>query len=67
MKTREFKLYLTKAKSQTIDLWLENLKWVWNKGLSLKLAGRQKYYREKEIGDRPIPEGVVLKWKWHKT
>ncbi|MFM6224393.1 MAG: helix-turn-helix domain-containing protein, partial [Dolichospermum sp.] len=45
MKTLEFKLYPTLAQSQTIDKWLQDIKWVWNKGLSLKFADRQKYYR----------------------
>lgn len=67
MKTLEFKLSLTAAQQQTIDQWLDKLKWVWNTGLSLKLAGRQKYYRDKEIGDRIIPDGVVLKWKWREV
>ena len=67
MKTLEFKMYPTIAQVQTIEQWLNKLKWVWNTGLSLKLAGRQKYYREKEIGDRVIPDGVVLQWKWRKV
>ncbi len=67
MKTFEFKLDPTVAQVQTINQWLDKLKWVWNTGLSLKLAGRQKYYREKEIGDRIIPDGVVLQWKWRKV
>lgn len=67
MKTLEFKIYPTLAQSQTIDKWLDKLKWVWNTGLSLKLAGRQKYYREKEIGNQVIPDGVVLQWKWRKV
>lgn len=67
MKTLEFKMYPTIAQAQTIEQWLNKLKWVWNTGLSLKLAGRQKYYREKEIGDRVIPDGVVLQWKWRKV
>jgi len=67
MKTLEFKLDPTLAQVQTINQWLDKLKWVWNTGLSLKLAGRQKYYREKEIGDRIIPDGVVLRWKWRKV
>lgn len=66
MKTFEFKIYPTASQQQTIDQWLDKLKWVWNKGLSLKLAGRQKYYRDKEIGDRVIPDGLVLRWKWRK-
>lgn len=66
MKTLEFKLSPTIAQQQTIDIWLDALKWVWNKGLSLKFAARQKYYREKELGDRPVPHSMVLKWKWRK-
>ena len=74
MKTLEFKLSLTAAQQQTIDQWLDKLKWVWNTGLSLKIAGRQKYYRDKDIGDsealrrnRVIPDGVILRWKWRKV
>jgi putative transposase len=66
VKTLEFKIYPQVAQAQTIDLWLDDLRWVWNKGLSLKFAARQKYYREKVVGDRPIPESMVLKWKWRK-
>ncbi|MFM6026049.1 MAG: type V CRISPR-associated protein C2c8 [Dolichospermum sp.] len=73
MKTLEFKLYPTLAQSQTIDKWLQDIKWVWNKGLSLKFADRQKYYRT-QVGDneallqavRIIPDSVVLHWKWRK-
>lgn len=64
MRTLEFKTYPTAAQAQTIDLWLDDLRWVWNKGLSLKLAARQNYYRQ--IDNRPIPESMVLKWKWRK-
>lgn len=66
MKTLEFKLYPTVAQSQTIDKWLDALKWVWNKGLSLKFAARQKYYRDEKVGDRTIPDSMALKWKWRK-
>lgn len=64
MKTIEFKIYPTLAQSQTIDQWLDKLKWVWNTGLSLKLAGRQKYYHENIT--TPVPSGLVLQWKWRK-
>lgn len=65
MKTIEFKIYPTLAQSQTIDKWLQDIKWVWNKGLSLKLADRQKYYRT-QIEDRVIPDGLPLQWKWRR-
>ena len=66
MKTIEFKIYPTLAQSQTIDKWLQDIKWVWNKGLSLRLADRQKYYRT-QIEDRIIPDGLPLRWKWRKV
>ena len=66
MKTIEFKIYPTIVQSQTIDKWLQDIKWVWNKGLSLKFADRQKYYRT-QIGDRIIPDGLPLRWKWRKV
>ncbi|MFN6475309.1 RNA-guided endonuclease TnpB family protein [Nostoc sp. DedQUE07] len=61
MKTLEFKIYPTAAQSQTIDLWLEQLKWVWNKGLELRLEAQQRRWREK--CDRPLPDSLKLKWK----
>ena len=66
MKTIEFKIYPTLAQSQTIDKWLQDIKWVWNKGLSLRLADRQKYYRT-QIEDRIIPDGLPLRWKLRKV
>lgn len=64
MKTLEFKIYPTAAQSQTIDLWLEQLKWIWNRGLELRLEAQQRRWREKV--DRPIPESLKLKWKNNK-
>ncbi|MBD1882141.1 type V CRISPR-associated protein C2c8 [Coleofasciculus sp. FACHB-T130] len=61
MKTLEFKIYPTVAQSQTIDLWLEQLKWVWNRGLEIRLEAQQRRWRKKV--DRPIPESLKLKWK----
>jgi len=66
LKTLEFKIYPTKAQAQTIDLWLDNLRWVWNTGLSLKLAGRQNHYHE-TCSDHPIPQSLALKWAWRKV
>ena len=39
-KITEFRLYPTAEQSAKIDLWLTQLKWVWNFGLSLLLIGR---------------------------
>lgn len=61
MKTLEFKLQTTVAQSQTIDLWLEQLKWVWNRGLSLLEEDQQRRWRAKH--NRPLPDSLKLKWK----
>ncbi|MHC5779548.1 helix-turn-helix domain-containing protein [Nostoc sp.] len=61
MKTLEFKIYPTVAQTQTIDLWLEQLKWVWNRGLEIRLEAQQRRWREKV--DRPLPDSIKLKWK----
>lgn len=47
MKTLEFKLTLTLAQQQTIDLWLDQLRWIWNEGLSLLEEDQQRKWREK--------------------
>ncbi|MFN6474077.1 MAG: RNA-guided endonuclease TnpB family protein [Nostoc sp. SerVER01] len=64
MKTLEFKIYPTLAQAQTIDLWLEKLKWLWNRGLELRLEAQQRRWREKV--DRPLPGSLKLKWKNNK-
>ncbi|NEQ23791.1 MAG: transposase [Microcoleus sp. SIO2G3] len=61
MKTLEFKLSATLAQSQTIDLWLEQLKWVWNRGLSLLEEDQQRRWRTKH--DKPLPDSIKLKWR----
>lgn len=61
MKTLEFKIYPAIAQTQTIDLWLEQLKWVWNRGLELRLEAQQRRWREK--ADKPLPDSLKLKWK----
>lgn len=35
LKTLAFKAYLTPAQQETVDQWLQALKWVWNRGLRL--------------------------------
>jgi hypothetical protein len=47
MKTLEFKLTLTLAQQQIIDLWLDQLKWIWNESLSLLEEDQQRKWREK--------------------
>jgi hypothetical protein len=47
VKTLEFKIYPSTAQAQTIDLWLEQLKWVWNRGLEIRLEAQQRRWREK--------------------
>ncbi|WP_138503382.1 hypothetical protein [Nostoc sp. PA-18-2419] len=37
MKTIESKLYPTVAQAQTINLWLQSLKWIWNQGAGTSL------------------------------
>ncbi|MHC5897205.1 type V CRISPR-associated protein C2c8 [Nostoc sp.] len=69
MKTLEFKLYPTQVQSQTIDLWLEQLKWIWNRGLEIRLEAQQRRWREKcesvvgRNAHRPLPDSLKLKWK----
>ena len=59
--TLEFKIYSTVAQSQAIDLWLEKLKWVWNRGLELRLEAQQRRWREKAVCT--LPDSLKLKWK----
>ena len=45
MKTIEFKLKLNRTQQNTIDSWLDSLRWAWNEGLSLLLEyHHHKYY-----------------------
>lgn len=60
-KTIEFKLYPNQAQSQTLDQWLDMLKWVWNRGLSLRFESQQRRWRAKH--SYPIPDSLKLKWK----
>lgn len=59
MKTLEFKLRPNKTQQQLIDTWLDELRWVWNRGLSLLEEEQQRRWRKK-LG-RPLPEGLRLK------
>ncbi|QKQ75591.1 type V CRISPR-associated protein C2c8 [Nostoc sp. TCL240-02] len=61
MKTLEFKIYPSTTQAQTIDLWLEQLKWVWNRGLEIRLEAQQRRWKEKV--NRPLPDSLKLKWK----
>ena len=54
-KTLEFKLSPSVAQAQTINLWLEQLKWVWNRGLeqngAKRKAGLNKSFADSALGD----------------
>jgi hypothetical protein len=64
MKTLEFKLTLTLAQQQIIDLWLDQLKWIWNESLSLLEEDQQRKWREKN----PVEADVdVVAWHWHRN
>lgn len=64
MKTLEFKLTLTLAQQQTIDLWLDQLRWVWNEGLSLLEEDQQRKWREKN----PVIGGIdQALWYYHRN
>ena len=61
MKTLEFKLHPSTSQSQIIDLWLRQLKWVWNRGLSLLEEDQQRRWRQKH--NHLLPDSLKLKWK----
>ncbi len=61
MKTLEFKLHPSTSQSQIIDLWLRQLKWVWNRGLSLLEEHQQRRWRQKH--NHSLPDSLRLKWK----
>jgi hypothetical protein len=64
MKTLEFKLTLTLAQQQIIDLWLDQLKWIWNESLSLLEEDQQRKWREKN----PVEGDVdAVAWHWHRN
>jgi putative transposase len=64
MKTLEFKLTLTLAQQQIIDLWLDQLKWIWNESLSLLEEDQQRKWREKN----PVESDVdAVAWHWHRN
>jgi putative transposase len=64
MKTLEFKLTLTLAQQQTIDLWLDSLRWIWNEGLSLLEESQQRKWRERN----PIESDIeAVTWYWHRN
>lgn len=62
-KVTEFKLSPTVEQSTQIDLWLIQLKWVWNTGLSLLEEDQQRYWRVKQEWTEPSPEV----WQWRKS
>jgi putative transposase len=59
----EFRLYPTTEQAAKIDLWLTQLKWVWNTGLSLLEEDQQRYWRVKQEWIEPSPET----WQWRKS
>lgn len=65
MKTLEFKLNLNKTQEALANKWLDDLRWVWNKGLSLLEEEQQRYWRAngcKASEYPPIDDGNVT-WK----
>lgn len=65
MKTLEFKLDLNKRQQETIDKWLDELRWVWNEGLSLLEEEQQRYWREKgcKASEYPSIDDGNVTWK----
>ncbi len=64
MKTLEFKLTLTLAQQQTIDLWLDQLRWIWNESLSLLEEDQQRKWREKNPVEGDLD---AVAWYWHRN
>lgn len=62
-KITEFRLYPTTEQAAKIDLWLAQLKWVWNNGLSLLEEDQQRFWRVKQEWIEPSPEA----WQWRKS
>lgn len=62
-KITEFRLYPTTEQAAKIDLWLTQLKWVWNTGLSLLEESQQRDWRTKQEWIEPSPEV----WQWRKS
>ncbi len=62
-KITEFRLYPTTEQAAKIDLWLTQLKWVWNTGLSLLEEDQQRYWRTKQEWAGHSPET----WQWRKS
>jgi len=63
-KTVEFKLSLNKKQQKIIDSWLDDLQWVWNKGLELLLEYHHfKYYDWlfKELDKQDISKEKIRK------
>jgi transposase len=62
-KITEFRLYPTTEQAAKIDLWLAQLKWVWNTGLSLLEESQQRDWRKKHEWIEPSPEV----WQYRKS
>ena len=55
-KITEFRIYPTNEQATKIDLWLTQLKWVWNTGLSLLEESKQQLWRTKQKWTEFSPE-----------
>jgi putative transposase len=64
MKTLEFKLNPTQAQAQTIELWCDQLRWVWNEGLSLLEEDQQRQWRKKAAIEDDFEQ---VSWYWHRN
>lgn len=61
MKTLEFKLKLNQSQQSLVDRWLDDLRWVWNQGLSLLEESQQRKW-EKKHGHK-VPQGLCFRWR----
>lgn len=62
-KITEFRIYPTTEQATKIDLWLTQLKWVWNTGLSLLEESQQQQWRQKQEWTEFSPET----WQYRKS
>jgi putative transposase len=68
MKTLEFKVQLVEEQLRTMDTWLDELRWIWNKGLQLLFEYHQRKYYDwlaKNVQKRGVSlDGIVLCQLW---
>ena len=62
-KVTEFRLYPTDEQMTIIDLWLTQLKWVWNTGICALEESQQRTFRVKAEWTEYSPEV----WQWRKS